>query len=122
LSGINVDRVVFVNFIIMGLLTAAAGLVLAARLQSGSGTLGEGLELDAIASCIIGGTSLSGGVGTVSAGILGAAIMGVIDNGMSLIGLSAYYKMIIKGLVVLLAVFLDVYMRDRQKMVRRVHR
>jgi D-xylose transport system permease protein len=119
LSGIKVNLIVFLNFIIMGVLTTVAGLVLTARLQSGSGVVGEGLELDAIASCIIGGTSLSGGVGTVSAAILGAAIMGVIDNGMSLMGLSAYYKMIIKGLVVLLAVFLDLYMRDRQKMVRR---
>lgn len=118
LSGIKVNLIVFLNFVIMGALTAVAGLVLTARLQSGSGVVGEGYELDAIASCIIGGTSLSGGVGTVPGAILGAAIMGVIDNGMSLMGLSSYYKMIIKGLVVLLAVFVDLYMRNRQKMVR----
>ncbi len=114
LSGIKVEKILFLNFIIMGISTAIAGIVLTARLQSGAGVLGYGLELDAIAACIIGGTSLAGGSGTITGAIIGAAIMGIIDNGMSLMGLSSFYKMIIKGMVVLLAVYGDLFMKRRQ--------
>jgi D-xylose transport system permease protein len=114
LSGINVDKVLFLNFVIMGVLTAIAGIVLTARLQSGAGVLGVGLELDAIAACIIGGTSLAGGSGTIAGSVVGAAIIGVIDNGMSLMGLSSFYKMIVKGMVVLLAVYGDLFMKRKQ--------
>lgn len=115
LSGIKIDKIIFLNFIWMGFITALSAIILSARLQSGAGVMGQQMELDAIAACIIGGTSLNGGSGAIVGTIIGAAIMGVIDNGMSLMGMSAFWKMIIKGLVILLAVYFDLYMKRRQR-------
>lgn len=115
LSGVKIDKIIFLNFIWMGFITAVSALILSARLQSGAGVMGQQMELDAIAACIIGGTSLNGGSGTIIGTVIGAAIMGVIDNGMSIMGMSAFWKMIIKGLVIIIAVYFDLYMKRRQR-------
>lgn len=113
LSGIKTERVAFFAFVNMGVLAALAGLVVTARLNSATANAGTGFELDVIAACFIGGASASGGVGKVMGAVIGAFIMGVMNNGMSIIGLGIEYQMIIKGLVLLAAVYLDVYNKNK---------
>lgn len=114
LSGINVKKVVFWVFVNMGLLSALSGIVLAARNASATPRAGDGIELDAIASCFIGGTSTTGGIGTVAGVVVGALIMGVMNNGMSLMGVSTEWQRVIKGLVLLGAVTFDLYNKRRK--------
>lgn len=109
LSGINVKKVKFGVFVNAGLLSALAGLVLIARNASATPSAGEGFEMDAIASCFIGGASTAGGVGTVVGCLTGALIMGCLNNGMSLMGLSSYWQRVVKGVVLLAAVIIDLY-------------
>jgi putative multiple sugar transport system permease protein len=109
LSGISVDKVKFFVYVNCGLLSAVAGIILTARNASATPTAGENFELDAIASCFIGGASTFGGIGTVIGCIVGAFIMGVLNNGMSLMGLSVDWQRIVKGFVLLGAVTLDLY-------------
>ena len=97
----------------MGLLAALAGLVFAARLNTATPKAGLGFELDVIAACFIGGASASGGVGKVFGAVVGAFIMGVMNNGMSILGIGIDYQQVIKGLVLLAAVFVDVANRKR---------
>ena len=113
LSGIDTARWTLLAFANMGLLAALAGLVFAARLNTATPKAGLGFELDVIAACFIGGASASGGVGKVMGAVVGAFIMGVLNNGMSLLGIGIDYQQVIKGLVLLGAVFLDVYTRQR---------
>jgi putative multiple sugar transport system permease protein len=113
LSGVNTERVVFYSFINMGILAALAGMVFAARLNSATPKAGTGFELDVIAACFIGGASASGGVGKVMGAVVGAFIMGVMNNGMSIMGIGVDYQQIIKGLVLLAAVFFDVYNKNK---------
>jgi len=113
LSGVKTDRVVFYAFINMGILAALAGMVFAARLNSATPKAGTGFELDVIAACFIGGASASGGVGKVMGAVVGAFIMGVMNNGMSIMGIGVDYQQIIKGLVLLAAVFFDVYQKNK---------
>ena len=113
LSGINTETVTVAIFAIMGALSAFAGLVYAARLNSAQPTAGAGLELDVIAACFIGGASAYGGVGRVGGAVIGAMIMGVMNNGMSILGIGIDYQQVIKGLVLLGAVCLDVYNQRR---------
>ena len=108
LAGIKVDRNVFYIFLIMGGLTAAAGVLMTARMNAAAPTAGTGMELDAIAAAVLGGTSLSGGYSSIAGGILGALIMATLDNGMSLFNISSYYQYIVKGLILVLAVWFDV--------------
>ncbi|RAK04929.1 D-xylose transport system permease protein [Halanaerobium saccharolyticum] len=111
LSGINILRSKTMVFVITGVLSAASGILLASRLNGASPNLGDGFELDAIASVIIGGTSFMGGVGTVTGTVIGAIIIGVINNGMSLLGINSFYQMIVKGFIIILAVMIDVLNR-----------
>lgn len=113
LSGIDTSRWTLLAFANMGLLAALAGLVFAARLNTATPKAGLGFELDVIAACFIGGASASGGVGKVMGAVVGAFIMGVLNNGMSLLGIGIDYQQVIKGLVLLGAVFLDVHTRQR---------
>ena len=113
LSGINTARLSFLAFVNMGVLAALAGLVFAARLNTATPKAGLGFELDVIAACFIGGASASGGVGKVVGAVIGAFVMGVMNNGMSILGVGIDYQQVIKGLVLLAAVFLDVYNRNR---------
>jgi ABC-type xylose transport system, permease component len=107
LSGIRTQRVKVLAFVISGLLAALAGFILSARLSTAEPTAGTGLELEAIAAVIIGGTSLAGGRGTLVGTLVGALVLGVIDNGMNLLDVSPFLQNVVKGLVILLAVFID---------------
>nr|WP_178117797.1 multiple monosaccharide ABC transporter permease [Pseudomonas sp. R5(2019)] len=113
LSGINTARVTFFTFVNMGVLAAVAGLIFAARLNSATPRAGSGFELDVIAAVFIGGASASGGVGKVVGVVIGAFIMGVLNNGMSIMGIGVDYQQMIKGAVLLAAVFVDVYQKNK---------
>jgi len=108
LSGIKTKQMMFFAYTNMSFIAAIAGLVFAARLNSASPVAGQSFEMDAIASCFIGGASAYGGTGTISGALIGALIMGVLNNGMSLMGLSQNLQQVVKGLVLLLAVAMDV--------------
>ncbi|MES2258260.1 MAG: multiple monosaccharide ABC transporter permease [Pseudomonadota bacterium] len=113
LSGIKTERVTFATFVNMGVLAALAGLIFAARLNTATPKAGNGFELDVIAACFIGGASASGGVGKVMGAVIGAFVMGVMNNGMSIMGIGIDYQQVIKGLVLLAAVFVDVYNKNK---------
>jgi len=113
LSGIKTERLAFYTFVNMGVLAALAGLVFAARLNTATPKAGLGFELDVIAACFIGGASASGGVGKVIGAVIGAFIMGVMNNGMSILGVGIDYQQVIKGLVLLAAVYIDVYNKNK---------
>ena len=113
LSGVKTQWLSFYTFVNMGVLAAIAGMVFAARLNTATPKAGVGFELDVIAACFIGGASASGGVGKVMGAVIGAFVMGVMNNGMSIMGIGIDYQQVIKGLVLLAAVFLDVYNKNK---------
>jgi D-xylose transport system permease protein len=113
LSGVNIKKRVMWLYIIFGALTAMGGLVLTARLNAATTSAGQGLELDVIAAAVIGGTSLMGGEGTILGSVIGALIMASLDNGMSLMNTNVTYQFIIKGLILLLAVWVDIATRNK---------
>jgi len=106
-SGINVNGVRMLAYIGCASLAGLAGVLLASRITTGQPNAGVGYELDAIAAAVIGGTSLSGGVGGVGGTILGALLMGVINNGLDLVNISSYYQQIVKGAIIVGAVWMD---------------
>ena len=108
LSGINTDKIFFLAYTNMGFLAALAGMLTIARMTSAQPTYGQNYEMDAIASCFIGGASAYGGIGTVPAAIIGAVLMGVINLGMLSMGVDQNMQKVVKGLVLLLAVIFDV--------------
>lgn len=114
LSGIDTERLTMLTFTIMGVLAALAGLIFAARLNVATPKAGLGFELDVIAACFIGGAATTGGVGKVVGAVIGAFIMGVMNNGMSIMGIGIDWQQVIKGSVLMLAVFLDVYYKQKQ--------
>jgi len=107
LTGLKVDRIKFWVYTLAGTLCAAGAMIVTARLDSAQPNAGLGYELDAIAAVVIGGTSLSGGKGSVSGTVLGCLIIGVLNNGLFLLNVSPFWQQIIKGLVILAAVALD---------------
>jgi putative multiple sugar transport system permease protein len=113
LSGIRTERLTFFTFVNMGLLAGLAGLIVAARLNSATPSAGVSFELDVIAACFIGGASASGGVGKVMGVVIGAFVMGVMNNGMSIYGLGIYWQYVVKGIVLLSAVYVDVYQKNK---------
>ena len=113
LSGIKTQRVMFWVYVNMGLLSAIAGLIVSARLGAATPKAGTNYELDAIAACFIGGASASGGIGTIMGALIGALVMGVLNNGMSIMGLGIDWQQAIKGLVLLVAVAVDVYTKSK---------
>ena len=113
LSGIRVESVKFKAYVIGGLLTGLAGMILMARLSSAQPASGEMFELDAIAAVVLGGTSLSGGRGRVSGTLIGALIIGILNNSLNLLGVSSFYQLVAKGVIILLAVFVDQWLRKR---------
>jgi D-xylose transport system permease protein len=115
LSGINVRAVKLWIFGLMGLMCALAGLINTARLAAGSPSAGTSGELDVIAACFIGGTSMRGGAGTVQGALVGALVMASLDNGMSMLDVDTYWQMIVKGLILTLAVWLDVATRSGRR-------
>jgi ribose transport system permease protein len=113
LSGVAVTWTRFWVYVLCGLLTGLAGMILAARLSSAQPNTGEGFELDAIAAVVLGGTSLMGGRGTVWGTVVGAFVTGVLNNGFNLLAVDAYYQLVAKGLIIVLAVLLDQYLKQR---------
>ncbi|PZQ39148.1 MAG: sugar ABC transporter permease, partial [Phenylobacterium zucineum] len=106
-SGISLNKLKIGIFALSGLLAGLAGMVLAARIGSGNPQLGTGIELDAIASTVIGGTSFNGGIGTIWGAVVGALIIGVINNGMDLINISPFMQQVVKGVIIVLAIIID---------------
>jgi D-xylose transport system permease protein len=113
LSGINIKKRTMGVFMLMGLLTAIAGIILTARLNAATTSAGQNFELDAISAAIIGGTSTMGGVGTIFGSIIGALVMASLDNGMSLMNLDITWQYIVKGSILLLAVWIDISTRKK---------
>lgn len=107
-SGIKTKRIKLFVFMFEGVLCAIAGMVLTARVSSGQPSLGEGFEMDAIAGAVIGGVSLSGGVGTIYGVVCGALVIGVLNNGMDLLNINGYWQQIAQGALIVLAVTLDI--------------
>lgn len=114
LSGINTKKVFFWVYANMGLLAGVAGIVLSARNQSATPKAGDSFEMDAIASCYIGGAATSGGVGTIIGAVVGAFIMGILNNGMSLAGYDTNIQKIVKGMVLLGAVTVDLVSKRKK--------
>ncbi len=113
LSGVRTERLTFFTFVNMGVLAGLAGLIVAARLNSATPSAGNSFELDVIAACFIGGVSASGGVGKVIGVVIGAFFMGVMNNGMSILGIGIFWQQVVKGVVLLAAVSVDVYQRNK---------
>lgn len=107
ISGIKVDRVKVMIYSISGMLAGLAGMILTSRLNSAQPTAGQAYEMDAIAAVVIGGTSLAGGKGRIAGTFIGVLIIGILNNAMNLLGISAFYQQVVKGIVILIAVLLD---------------
>ncbi|PKL24926.1 MAG: ABC transporter permease [Spirochaetae bacterium HGW-Spirochaetae-3] len=115
LSGINTNKVLFLAYVNMGVLSAIAGIAVASRLNAASPLAGQNFELDAIAACFIGGASATGGIGTIGGAIIGALVMGVLNNGMSLLGIGSDIQQYVKGMVLLAAVAFDVISKRKAR-------
>ena len=113
-SGIRVNRIKIIIFTLSGVMSAIAGILLSSRLYSAQTNAGLSYELDAIAAAVLGGTSLSGGVGTMPGTLIGALIIGVLNNGMNMLSVPYFYQLIVKGVVIIIAVWLDVRAKRRQ--------
>ena len=113
LSGVHTRRLLFGTFVNMGVLAALAGMIVAARLNTATPKAGDGFELDVIAAVFIGGASATGGIGTIIGAVVGAFLIGVMNNGMSIMGIGIDWQQAIKGFVLLLAVFFDVYNKNK---------
>ena len=112
-SGVNVRFFNMFPYVLIGLFSGLGGMIWSARLGSAAAMLGSGFEMDAIAAVVIGGTSMSGGVGTVGGTLIGILIIGVITNGLNLIGINAFWQDVLKGVIIMAAVIFDV-MRKRK--------
>ena len=113
-SGIRVNRIKIIIFTLSGVMSAIAGILLSSRLSSAQTNAGLSYELDAIAAAVLGGTSLSGGVGTMPGTLIGALIIGVLNNGMNMLSVPYFYQLIVKGVVIIIAVWLDVRAKRRK--------
>jgi ribose transport system permease protein len=115
-AGVNIFKIEVIVFMITGLASAVSGIVLSSRLYSAQPNSAMGYELDAIAAAVLGGTSLTGGYGSVIGTFFGALIIGIVNNGMNLMGLSYFYQLIIKGVIILIAVYVDI--KNKKKMLK----
>ena len=107
IAGIKSDRIKMAIYAISGMMASVAGIIITSRLNSAQPTAGQSYEMDAIASVVLGGTSLSGGRGRIVGTLIGALIMGTLNNGLNLLGVSSFYQQIVKGIVIIIAVLLD---------------
>lgn len=114
LSGVPIKLTEIAVFTIAGFMASFAGIVLAARMYSGQPSVGDGHELNAIAACVLGGISMSGGVGRIGGTVMGVLVMGVINNGLNLLNVSTYWQYVAKGAIILIAVMVD-WMKQRSK-------
>lgn len=112
-SGISIKKIQLFAYTFSGLMAAVAGIVLSSRMFSGQPTAGAGAELDAIAAVVLGGTSMSGGKGKIGGTVIGALIIGVLSNGLNLMGISSFWQYIVKGFVILVAVYADVIKKKK---------
>lgn len=112
-SGINVKKMNMIPYILIGLLCGLGGIIWSARLGSAAATLGQGFEMDAIAAVVIGGTSMSGGVGTLGGTFIGILIIGIITNGLNLMGINSFWQGVFKGVIILAAVILDAVRKSK---------
>lgn len=106
-AGIHIAKIEISVYVISGLFSAISGIILASRMYTGQSTTGEGAELDAIAAVVLGGASLVGGVGGLGGTVIGVLIIGILSNGLNMLNVSYYYQLIIKGIVILFAVYID---------------
>jgi len=113
LSGINVRRTTIYGFIIGGIMAGIAGILITGRLSSGQVNAGQGYELEAVAACVIGRVSLLGGEGSIIGALIGAFMMGILRNGLNLNGVGSFWQQIVIGIVLIIAVFSDLYQRKR---------
>lgn len=113
-SGINSKKVTMLVFTLSGLFAAFAGILSAARTYSGQFSVGDGAEMDAISAVVLGGTSMVGGVGTISGTVIGCLVIGILNNGMNLLGIDSSWQYVVKGIVVLLAVYID-YVKKKKE-------
>ena len=113
LSGIPVVKIKIQTYVISGLLTGLTGCILAARMYSGQPNAGLGFELEVVSAVILGGLSLTGGVGTLTGAFIGVLILSVLQNGLTLMNVSSFYQEVARGLVLILAVYLDGYRKRR---------
>ncbi|MEG0267973.1 MAG: ribose ABC transporter permease, partial [Carnobacterium sp.] len=107
IAGIKSERIKIAIYAISGMMASVAGIIITSRLNSAQPTAGQSYEMDAIASVVLGGTSLSGGRGRLVGTLIGALIMGTLNNGLNLLGVSSFYQQIVKGIVIIIAVLLD---------------
>ena len=113
-SGISISKVKFVVFAFSGLMAGLAGVTIASRLYSGTCTSGDGAEMDAIAAVVVGGTSMAGGSGRLGGTLIGVLIIGILNNGLNLMGINSNWQYIVKGVVILAAVYID-FIRNNKK-------
>ena len=111
-SGINVKRQLFINFVSMGAICGLAGVIYAGRTNSGLPAGGVNFEFEAIIGCVLGGTSMAGGIGNVICSIVGVFVVGIINNVMNLCSVNAFWQQVVKGVVILIAVLLDIFTRN----------
>ena len=113
-SGINIKRVQIFVYTYSGCLAAFAGIVLASRMASGQPAVGVGYETDAVAASVLGGASMTGGVGTIGGLVIGALVIGILSNGLNLLGVNSFWQYIAKGVVILIAVYIDMFRKRKQ--------
>lgn len=114
-SGIKINKVLFFAYTFSGFLAAIAGIVLASRMFSGQPTAGDGAEMDAIAAVVLGGTSMSGGIGKIGGTVIGGLVIGVLNNGLNLMNVNSFWQYIVKGVVILIAVYVDYLKKQKSK-------
>lgn len=114
-AGINVKNVCLVVYIVVGVLTGIAGVMMAGRLSSAQPSVAQGLEGDCIAAAVLGGTAFTGGVGTIGGAFLGVMVIGIMNNAMNLLELSSFWQMVVKGVVIIAAVYIDLIKKNREK-------
>ena len=114
-SGVNVKKFNMLPYILIGLFSGLGGMIWSARMGSAAAMLGSGFEMDAIAAVVIGGTSMSGGVGTVGGTFIGILIIGVITNGLNLMGINSFWQDVFKGMIIMAAVVFDVMRKRKSK-------
>lgn len=107
IAGVKIDRIKILIYTISGVMASISGMIITSRLNSAQPTAGQSYEMDAIASVVLGGTSLSGGRGRIFGTLVGALIIGTLNNGLNLLGVSSFYQQIVKGIVIVIAVLLD---------------
>jgi len=114
LSGVNIKKIIYKVYMLEGFFASLAGLILMSRVNSGQPSAGDGYEMDIITAVVLGGVSVSGGEGKILKVIIGVVFMGVLANGMLMMNISEYWQRVVKGLVLLLAVAIDIYSKKKK--------